>query len=576
MLNLRDMMPQGARRTKRRRLPLPEALEVLTDEEANKLIDVERLQKDAIRRAEQAGIIFIDEIDKVAGREGGRPRPRRLARGRAARPAADRRGLDGVDEVRPAQDRPRAVHRRGRVPRLEAEGPDPRAAGALPDPRRARVADRRGLRPHPDRARERADQAVHGAAGDREGDARHPARRRRRDRAHRHAGQRAHGEHRRAPPAHDHGARARRPGVRGARARRRRRSRSPPPTCASASTGSSRTRISRSTSSEKRKRAAPSSRPSRFDRRLVEPPAGAESSRAVTSCCRARGPGPCAPASARGGRRPARPCWGRATRRPSSCRRRRRGRRPWTGRDRPGRGPAGRYALPPPIGRRVAAARLVAGRRAARRRCGRAAFRPPTGREAVHRWPGRRAAVSRRRVAARRSDRASRRAPCRARPPAAASSQAGRQDPRPHASRPAPDHRERDPPAPGAAGAAAVPARLPPAASRAAAPSTARPAAAPRQPLPAARRRPGVRRRTRRRAAAPAAAGGGAVEVAALPRQPGGRRRRRRGATAPAARRGRRRRGRACRASCVCAGCDRQTVGAACGVPRQAAGGAPR
>ena len=70
VLNLRDMMPQGARKTKRRRLPLPEALEVLTEEEANKLIDVERLQKDAIRRAEQSGIIFIDEIDKVAGREG--------------------------------------------------------------------------------------------------------------------------------------------------------------------------------------------------------------------------------------------------------------------------------------------------------------------------------------------------------------------------------------------------------------------------------------------------------------------------------------------------------------------------
>ena len=69
VLNLRDMMPQGARRTKRRRLSVPEAMEVLTDEEAAKLIDLERLQKDAIRRAEQAGIIFIDEIDKVAGRE---------------------------------------------------------------------------------------------------------------------------------------------------------------------------------------------------------------------------------------------------------------------------------------------------------------------------------------------------------------------------------------------------------------------------------------------------------------------------------------------------------------------------
>jgi ATP-dependent HslUV protease ATP-binding subunit HslU len=71
VLNLRDMLPQGSRRTKRRRLSVPEAMEVLTEEEANKLIDLERLQKDAIRRAEQAGIIFIDEIDKVAGRESG-------------------------------------------------------------------------------------------------------------------------------------------------------------------------------------------------------------------------------------------------------------------------------------------------------------------------------------------------------------------------------------------------------------------------------------------------------------------------------------------------------------------------
>jgi ATP-dependent HslUV protease ATP-binding subunit HslU len=71
VLNLKDMLPQGGRKTKRRRLSVPEALDALTDEEAAKLIDTDRLQKDAIRRAEQAGIIFIDEIDKVAGREGG-------------------------------------------------------------------------------------------------------------------------------------------------------------------------------------------------------------------------------------------------------------------------------------------------------------------------------------------------------------------------------------------------------------------------------------------------------------------------------------------------------------------------
>ena len=81
--------------------------------------------------------IFLDEIDKIAGREGG-PRPRRLARGRAARPAADRRGHHGVDQVRHGEDRPHPVHRRRRLPRQQAVGPDPRAPGPLPDPRRAR------------------------------------------------------------------------------------------------------------------------------------------------------------------------------------------------------------------------------------------------------------------------------------------------------------------------------------------------------------------------------------------------------------------------------------------------------
>jgi ATP-dependent HslUV protease ATP-binding subunit HslU len=71
VLNLQNMFPQGGKRTKRRRLSVPEALEALTEEEAGKLVDMERVTKDAIRRAEQAGIIFIDELDKVAGRESG-------------------------------------------------------------------------------------------------------------------------------------------------------------------------------------------------------------------------------------------------------------------------------------------------------------------------------------------------------------------------------------------------------------------------------------------------------------------------------------------------------------------------
>jgi ATP-dependent HslUV protease ATP-binding subunit HslU len=70
-VNLRDMMPglfQG--RTKKRRMKVPEALEYLTQEEEQKLIDMDSVARTAVERVEQAGIIFVDEIDKIAGREG--------------------------------------------------------------------------------------------------------------------------------------------------------------------------------------------------------------------------------------------------------------------------------------------------------------------------------------------------------------------------------------------------------------------------------------------------------------------------------------------------------------------------
>lgn len=71
-VNLRDMMPgmfQG--RTRRRSLPVPEAREFLIQEEAQKLIDMDGVARAAIDRVENSGIIFLDEIDKIAGKEGG-------------------------------------------------------------------------------------------------------------------------------------------------------------------------------------------------------------------------------------------------------------------------------------------------------------------------------------------------------------------------------------------------------------------------------------------------------------------------------------------------------------------------
>ena len=71
-INIKEMLPgmfQG--RTRKRRLKVPEAFDHLTQEEEQKLVDMETVSRTAVQRVEQSGIIFIDEIDKVAGREGG-------------------------------------------------------------------------------------------------------------------------------------------------------------------------------------------------------------------------------------------------------------------------------------------------------------------------------------------------------------------------------------------------------------------------------------------------------------------------------------------------------------------------
>ena len=70
-VNLKDMMGnmfQG--RTKSRRLKVPEAMEHLVAEEQGKLVDMESVSRAAVQRVEHAGIIFIDEIDKIASRDG--------------------------------------------------------------------------------------------------------------------------------------------------------------------------------------------------------------------------------------------------------------------------------------------------------------------------------------------------------------------------------------------------------------------------------------------------------------------------------------------------------------------------
>jgi ATP-dependent HslUV protease ATP-binding subunit HslU len=71
-LNLRDMLSQiMPGQTRRRRMKVGEARRLLAQEEAGKLIDADEAVAQAIQRAEDSGIIFLDELDKIAGREGG-------------------------------------------------------------------------------------------------------------------------------------------------------------------------------------------------------------------------------------------------------------------------------------------------------------------------------------------------------------------------------------------------------------------------------------------------------------------------------------------------------------------------
>ena len=72
-INLRDMLPGlFGGKNRRRKMRVAEGLDYLISEEEQKLIDMDQITRQAIERVEQSGIIFLDEMDKIAGREGGR------------------------------------------------------------------------------------------------------------------------------------------------------------------------------------------------------------------------------------------------------------------------------------------------------------------------------------------------------------------------------------------------------------------------------------------------------------------------------------------------------------------------
>jgi ATP-dependent HslUV protease ATP-binding subunit HslU len=71
-INLKDMLPGlFGQRTKKRKMKVTEAFDYLVQEEENRLIDMDQVTRLAVERVEDSGIVFLDEIDKIAGREGG-------------------------------------------------------------------------------------------------------------------------------------------------------------------------------------------------------------------------------------------------------------------------------------------------------------------------------------------------------------------------------------------------------------------------------------------------------------------------------------------------------------------------
>ncbi len=71
-VNMKDMLPNiFGQRTKKRKMKVSEAFEYLIQEEEQRLVDMDQVQRIAVERVENSGIIFLDEIDKIAGREGG-------------------------------------------------------------------------------------------------------------------------------------------------------------------------------------------------------------------------------------------------------------------------------------------------------------------------------------------------------------------------------------------------------------------------------------------------------------------------------------------------------------------------
>ena len=145
-INIMDMMGGLLpKRNKVKKVTVAQAYRALMELECEKLIDPDALNAEAIRRAENEGIIFIDEMDKIA------------AKGNTSGPDVSREGVQR--DILPIVEGCTVNTKYRRCVR-----PHPRTSRQVPDRRQAGQSDRKGLRPHPDRAGQRDPDAVHRAA----------------------------------------------------------------------------------------------------------------------------------------------------------------------------------------------------------------------------------------------------------------------------------------------------------------------------------------------------------------------------------------------------------------------------
>ena len=163
-MNLKDMLPNifgGS--SKKRKMKVGDAFDYLVQEEEGRLIDMDAVNRAAVERVESNGIIFLDEIDKIAGREGGHgPDVSREGVQRDILPIVEgttvntRYGMVRTDHI--------LFIAAGAFHVSKPSDLIPELQGRFPDPRRAAIAHRRRLPAHSHRAQSLAHQAILRAA----------------------------------------------------------------------------------------------------------------------------------------------------------------------------------------------------------------------------------------------------------------------------------------------------------------------------------------------------------------------------------------------------------------------------